>query len=66
MRVALDTDRCTDPLRGDAGLVEHLGGRDEVCIPLIVLVESGSLAAPNSAGMKYRSTNSVPAIPVMP
>jgi len=39
MRVALDTNRLTDLLRGDAVLAELLGDCDEVWIPLIVLAE---------------------------
>ena len=39
MRVALDTNRLTDLLRGDARLAETLGVCDEVWIPLIVLGE---------------------------
>jgi tRNA(fMet)-specific endonuclease VapC len=39
MRVALDTNRLTDLLRGDARLAETLGGCDEVWIPLVVLGE---------------------------
>lgn len=39
VRVALDTNRLTDLFRGDAGLAEHLGGCDEVWIPLPVLAE---------------------------
>jgi len=39
VRVAVDTTRLTDLLRGDAGLAEHLGACDEVWIPLVVLGE---------------------------
>lgn len=39
LRVALDTNRLTDLLRGDARLAERLGVCDEVWIPLIVLAE---------------------------
>jgi predicted nucleic acid-binding protein len=39
MRVALDTNRLTDLLRGDARLAETLGACDEVWIPLVVLGE---------------------------
>lgn len=39
MRVALDTSRLTDLLRGDARLAEALGVCDEVWIPLVVLGE---------------------------
>jgi len=39
MRVALDTNRLTDLLRGDAALAELLGTCEEVWIPLIVLGE---------------------------
>jgi predicted nucleic acid-binding protein len=39
MRVALDTNRLTDLLRGDAGLAERLGTCAEVWIPLVVLAE---------------------------
>ncbi|MEO8597474.1 MAG: type II toxin-antitoxin system VapC family toxin [Candidatus Solibacter sp.] len=39
MRVAIDTNRLTDLLRGDARFAEYLGACDEVWIPLIVLGE---------------------------
>ena len=39
MRVALDTNRLTDLLQGDAALAQYLGICDEVWIPLIVLGE---------------------------
>ena len=39
VRVALDTNRLTDLLRGDSLLAEMLGTCDEVWIPLIVLAE---------------------------
>lgn len=39
MRVALDTNRLTDLLQGDAGLAELLGTCEEVWIPLMVLAE---------------------------
>ena len=39
MRVALDTNRLTDLLQGDAALAERLGICDEVWIPLVVLAE---------------------------
>jgi len=39
VRVALDTNRLTDLLRGDADLAERLAACDEVWIPLIVLGE---------------------------
>jgi tRNA(fMet)-specific endonuclease VapC len=39
VRVALDTNRLTDLLRGDSALAERLGGCEEVWIPLIVLAE---------------------------
>jgi tRNA(fMet)-specific endonuclease VapC len=39
VRVALDTNRLTDLLRGDAALAERLGACDEVWIPLVVLAE---------------------------
>ena len=39
MRVALDTNRLTDLLKGDAALAERLGLCDEVWIPLVVLAE---------------------------
>lgn len=39
VRVALDTNRLTDLLRGDAALADWLGICDEVWIPLIVLAE---------------------------
>jgi tRNA(fMet)-specific endonuclease VapC len=39
MRVAVDTNRLTDLLRGDAQLAERLGACDEVWIPLMVLGE---------------------------
>lgn len=39
MRVALDTNRLVDLLRGDAGLAELLGSCEEVWIPLVVLAE---------------------------
>jgi tRNA(fMet)-specific endonuclease VapC len=39
MRVAVDTNRLTDLLRGDARLAERLGACDEVWIPLMVLGE---------------------------
>ena len=39
MRVALDTNRLTDLLQGDAALAERLGACDEVWIPLVVLAE---------------------------
>ena len=39
MRVAVDTSRLTDLLRGDAGLAERLGACDEVWVPLMVLGE---------------------------
>jgi len=39
MRVAVDTNRLTDLLRGDAQLAERLGVCDEVWIPLMVLGE---------------------------
>ena len=39
MRVALDTNRLTDLLQGDARLAERLGACDEVWIPLVALAE---------------------------
>ena len=39
MRVALDTDRLTDLLRGDAELADLLGTCEEIWIPLFVLAE---------------------------
>lgn len=39
MRVAIDTNRLTDLLRGDARLAERLGACDEVWVPLMVLGE---------------------------
>jgi len=39
VRVALDTNRLTDLLRGDAALADRLAGCEEVWIPLIVLAE---------------------------
>lgn len=39
VRVALDTNRLTDLLRGDGVLAERLGVCEEVCVPLIVLAE---------------------------
>ena len=39
MRIALDSNRLTDLLKGDAQLGERLGACDEVWIPLIVLGE---------------------------
>jgi tRNA(fMet)-specific endonuclease VapC len=39
VRVALDTNRLTDLLRGDAALAERLAACEEVRIPLIVLAE---------------------------
>ena len=39
MRAALDTNRLTDLLCGDAALADHLGACDEVWIPLVVLAE---------------------------
>ncbi len=39
VRVALDTNRLTDLLRGDAALADWLGACDEVWIPLAVLGE---------------------------
>jgi len=39
MRVAVDTNRLTDLLRGDARLAERLGACDEVWVPLMVLGE---------------------------
>jgi tRNA(fMet)-specific endonuclease VapC len=39
MRVALDTNRLTDLLQGDARLAERLGACDEVWVPLVVLGE---------------------------
>ena len=39
VRVALDTNRLTDLLQGDAELAERLGVCDEVWIPLVVLAE---------------------------
>ncbi len=39
VRVALDTNRLTDLLRGDAQLAQRLGACDEVWIPLMVLGE---------------------------
>ena len=39
MRVAVDTNRLTDLLRGDAQLAERLGACDEVWVPLMVLGE---------------------------
>ena len=39
MRVALDTSRLTDLLRGDVALADLLGACEEVWIPLIVLAE---------------------------
>ena len=45
MRVALDTNRLTDLLRGDGNLAAWLGSCDEVWIPLMVLgeIEAGFL-----------------------
>jgi tRNA(fMet)-specific endonuclease VapC len=39
MRVAIDTNRLTDLLRGDARLAERLVVCDEVWVPLVVLGE---------------------------
>jgi predicted nucleic acid-binding protein len=39
VRVAVDTNRLTDLLQGDARLAERLGACDEVWIPLVVLGE---------------------------
>lgn len=39
MRVAIDTNRLTDLLRGDVILAERLGVCDEVWVPLMVLGE---------------------------
>jgi tRNA(fMet)-specific endonuclease VapC len=39
VRVALDTNRLTDLLRGDVALAERLGACEEVSIPLMVLAE---------------------------
>ncbi len=39
MRVAVDTNRLIDLLRGDAQLAERLGACDEVWVPLMVLGE---------------------------
>jgi predicted nucleic acid-binding protein len=39
VRVAVDTNRLTDLLRGDAKLAEYLGACEEVWIPLVVLGE---------------------------
>jgi tRNA(fMet)-specific endonuclease VapC len=39
VRVALDTNRLTDLLRGDMALAERLGACEEVSIPLMVLAE---------------------------
>lgn len=39
VRVALDTNRLTDLLQGDAALADRLGTCDEVWIPLVVLGE---------------------------
>ena len=39
MRVAIDTNRLTDLLQGDARLAERLGVCDEVWVPLVVLGE---------------------------
>jgi tRNA(fMet)-specific endonuclease VapC len=39
VRVALDTNRLTDLLQGDAALAERLGACEEVWIPLVVLAE---------------------------
>ncbi|MBL8231260.1 MAG: type II toxin-antitoxin system VapC family toxin [Bryobacterales bacterium] len=39
MRVAVDTNRLIDLLRGDARLAERLGTCDEVWVPLMVLGE---------------------------
>lgn len=39
MRVAIDTNRLTDLLRGDAQLAERLGACEEVWVPLMVLGE---------------------------
>lgn len=39
MRVAVDTNRLTDLLRGDAQLAKRLGTCDEVWVPLMVLGE---------------------------
>ena len=39
MRIALDTNRLTDLLRGDAPLADLLGTCDEVWVPLVVLGE---------------------------
>jgi len=39
MRVAIDTNRLTDLLQGDARLAERLGACDEVWVPLVVLGE---------------------------
>jgi len=39
MRVAIDTNRLTDLLRGDSGLAERLGMCDEVWVPLMVMGE---------------------------
>ena len=39
MRVAIDTNRLTDLLRGDALLAEQLGACEEVWVPLMVVGE---------------------------
>lgn len=39
MRIALDTNRLTDLLKGDSVLAEFLGTCEEVWVPLVVLAE---------------------------
>lgn len=51
MRVAIDTNRLTDLLRGDAKLAEHLGLCDEVWVPLVVL---GEMKAGFLGGTQWR------------
>jgi tRNA(fMet)-specific endonuclease VapC len=51
VRVALDTNRISDLLRGDADLADLLGVAEEVWIPLIVL---GELKAGFHGGTQHR------------
>ena len=55
MRVAVDTNRLTDPFRGDADLALYLGSCEEVLVPFVVLAEikagfnGGTLQSPNES-----------------
>jgi tRNA(fMet)-specific endonuclease VapC len=50
MKVALDTNRYTDLVKGDRGLANLLETADEVCVPFVILAELRAGFAVGSKG----------------